>query len=57
MKIGLLIVGFRRVGQALAKILSDEATLLKSRYNLDVEVKGIVDIKYGAIYSTGGIPL
>jgi|Deesub1362B_J571_1020462.scaffolds.fasta_scaffold00023_79 homoserine dehydrogenase len=57
MKIGLLIVGFGRVGQALAKILSDEATLLKSRYNLDVEVKGIVDIKYGAIYSTGGLDL
>lgn len=53
----LLLLGFGTVGQGLAELLLQKKSILKEKYNLDIQVVGIADMIKGSITNPTGIDL
>ena len=51
----LAIIGFGNVGQGLANILSDKASLLKERFGADIKIIAVCDLFKGSIANPDGI--
>ncbi|MHC1601432.1 MAG: homoserine dehydrogenase [Candidatus Nezhaarchaeales archaeon] len=56
-KIDLLFIGFGVVGRGLAELLLEKNDLLKSKYNVEIKVSGICDLKWGSIINDEGLDL
>ena len=57
MKYNLAFIGFGTVGQGLAELLQEKASLLKQKYNLEYSVVAISDIQKGAVFQEEGLDL
>jgi homoserine dehydrogenase len=50
-------IGFGTVGQGLAELLQEKASLLKQKYNLECSVVAISDIQKGSVFQEEGLDL
>jgi homoserine dehydrogenase len=57
MKYKLAFIGFGTVGQGLAELLKEKASLLKQKYNLEYSAVAISDIKKGSVFQESGLDL
>ncbi|NMD31142.1 MAG: homoserine dehydrogenase, partial [Chloroflexi bacterium] len=55
--VSLVLVGFGNVGRAVARLLLQKNSELKSKYGLDVQVNGIITGKHGSAIDPAGISL
>jgi homoserine dehydrogenase len=56
-KFKLILLGAGRVGTAFLEILARKRKILEEKYNLEYELVGISDLKYGSILDNDGIPI
>ena len=56
-ELSLAFIGFGVVGRGLAELLIEKRDVLKSKFNLNVKVVGICDLKWGSIANDDGIDL
>jgi homoserine dehydrogenase len=57
MKYKLAFIGFGTVGQGLAELLKEKASLLKQKYNLEYSAVAISDIQKGSVFQEAGLDL
>jgi homoserine dehydrogenase len=50
----LALIGFGNVGQGLAQILDEKGNDLRSRFNVDVRITAVSDIRLGSVYNPAG---
>jgi homoserine dehydrogenase len=53
----LAMIGFGGVGQGLAEILQNKATLLKQEFDFEAKIVAISDVQKGSLYHPGGLDL
>ncbi|MBW2149265.1 MAG: homoserine dehydrogenase [Deltaproteobacteria bacterium] len=56
-KIPIIICGFGNVGRAFGSLLAQKALLLKEQYDLEVNVRAVVDIRGAAVAGDAPIPM
>lgn len=54
MKYDLALIGFGNVGQGLAEILAEKASLLSEKFDTDISIVAICDLYKGSIADPGG---
>lgn len=57
MTLRLILIGFGNVGQGVAELLTEKATLLREDHGLDVRVVGIADLLLGSLHNPEGLDL
>ena len=55
MKFNLALIGFGNVGQGLAEILSEKASLLREKFDADIRMVAICDLHKGSIADPDGL--
>ena len=55
MKFNLALIGFGNVGQGLAEILSEKASLLREEFDADIRIVAICDLYKGSIADPDGL--